>query len=58
MHRHIQNVCKQKDKKSKPEAIGPKVLSVQHLWLALNFVVLIAECAPKLFKKLKMQFEM
>jgi hypothetical protein len=67
MQRHIQDTIVQEDKKPKPEAIGPQVLTVQHLsasfiiilgFLTLSFIVFLAECAPKLMKKLKKQFEM
>jgi hypothetical protein len=67
MHRHMQDAFVQVDKKPKPQAIGPQVLTVQHLsasfiiifgFLGLSMIVFMAECAPKLMIKLKKQFEM
>jgi hypothetical protein len=67
MHRHLQDAFLQVDKKTKPQEIGPQVLTVQHLsasfiiifgFLGLSMIVFIIKCAPKLLKKLKKQFEM
>jgi hypothetical protein len=64
--KYIQNMLPE-DFRSKPEPIGPQVLTLKHLkagfvviclLLALSFVAFLAECTPKLIRNLKRQMEL
>jgi hypothetical protein len=66
VNRHLKHVIAE-ELFTKPQEIGPQVLTVQHLsvgfiiifgLLVLSIVVFMLECAPKLLRKLKKQFEM